>query len=467
MRSIGIVILAAGKGTRMKTTTPKALVSSLGRPMIDYVVDTVLAFAHSAKLKFDIGVVIGHKKELLEQWHDSHTHKSIIKLAWQREQNGTADALKACLNDLPQFNDYDYTLVACADTPLIKASDFEKLFSVLDKDPTCLGVAATFEESKPFGYGRIVRSAAGFHIVEEKDASEEERQITEVNSGVYIVKTSHISTVLGQISNNNKSGEFYLTDLFQDQYSVLPVHFSSGENFLGVNTLEQLNTVSELLMNEKIKSLQASGVTFLRPATSYLEASVQIAEGTVIYPGTTLLGKTKIGSNSIVESGSFLKDAVIENDVQVLANSYIEDAHIKSGAAIGPMARIRPQTIIGHKAKVGNFVEIKKSELKDGAKVSHLSYVGDAQIGEETNIGCGFITCNYDGANKHKTVIGKNCFIGSDCQVIAPIEIGDHAFVAAGSTITKSVPSGAFAVARGQQLTKEGAAARFLKTKKK
>src|SRR5690606_5812303 len=183
-------------------------------------------------------------------------------------------------------------------------------------------------------------------------------------------------------------------------------------------------------------------------------------------PGVTILGKTKIGPGCVIESGSFLKNAQIENDVQVLANSYIEETHIQSAAVIGPMARLRPQTVIGKKAKVGNFVEIKKSHLKDGAKVSHLSYVGDAEIGEDTNIGCGFITCNYDGVNKHKTIIGKNTFIGSDCQVIAPIEIGDHAFVAAGSTITKSVPSEAFAIARGQQQIKEGAAKRFLKVKK-
>lgn len=467
MRNLGVVILAAGKGTRMKTTTPKALVPSLGRPLIDYVLDAVLGFAQSAKLQFDIGVVIGHKKELLEEWYQNHSSKNVMKLAWQREQNGTADALKACFNDLPEFNNYEYTLVACADTPMLSVENFSKLFSVLESDSSCLGVAATFSEDTPFGYGRIVRSSNGFHIVEEKDATDEERRITEVNSGVYIVKTSHIQAVLGQISNKNKSGEFYLTDLFQDNYSVKPVLFPSGVNFLGVNTLEQLSHVEEVLMNAKIKELQLKGVTLLRPQTSYIEQTVEIEEGVTIYPGVTLLGKTKICSGSVIESGSFLKNALIENNVEILAHSYIEDAQIQSEATIGPMARIRPQTIIGKKAKVGNFVEIKKSYLKDGAKVSHLSYVGDAEIGEETNIGCGFITCNYDGANKHKTVIGRNSFIGSDCQVIAPIEIGDNAFVAAGSTITKSVPSGAFAVARGQLMIKEGAASRFIKTKKK
>lgn len=466
MKSIGVVILAAGKGTRMKTTTPKALVESLGKPLIDYVLDALMDFVHSEKLQFDIGVVIGHKKELLEEWHAKSQHKNLLKLAWQREQNGTADALKACFNDLPEFKNYEYTLVACADTPMLKSADFSKLFSVLQNDSTCLGVAATFEEQNPFGYGRIVRSQPGFHIVEEKDATDIERKITEVNSGVYVVKTSHILKTLSSISNNNKSGEFYLTDLFQDQHNVIPVSFPTGDNFVGVNTLEQLSHVSDAHLKELIRKFQLQGVMFLRPETIYLESSVQIEEGVTIYPGVTLLGNTKIGRRSIIESGSLLKNAVIEENVQILAHSYLEDATIQVGAAIGPMARIRPQTIVGKKAKVGNFVEIKKSHLKDGAKVSHLSYVGDAEIGEETNIGCGFITCNYDGVNKHKTIIGKNSFIGSDCQMIAPIEIGDNAFVAAGSTITKSVPSGAFAVARGQQITKEGAASRFLKVKK-
>lgn len=467
MKSIGIVILAAGKGTRMKTTTPKALVQSLGRPLIDYVVDAVTEFAQAEKLTFDIGVVIGHKKELLEEWYENHPQKPLMKLAWQKEQNGTADALKACFNDLPEFNSYEYTLIACADTPLLEAKNFSQLLSQFRNDPSLVGVAATFEEKNPFGYGRIIRSENGFRIIEEKDATDSQREITEVNSGVYLVKTTHINEVLGKISNNNKSGEFYLTDLFQEHYGVAPVLFSSGESFAGVNTLEHLNAVSEVLLKEIIRTHQAQGVTFLRPETSYLEASVEIAAGVTIYPGVTLLGKTKIGGGSVVESGSFIKNAAIEENVHILAHSYVEEARIETGAAVGPMARIRPQTIIGRKAKVGNFVEIKKSHLKDGAKVSHLSYVGDAEIGEETNIGCGFITCNYDGLHKHKTIIGKNSFIGSDCQVIAPIEIGDSAFVAAGSTITKSVPTGAFAVARGQQITKEGAASRFLKAKKK
>jgi bifunctional UDP-N-acetylglucosamine pyrophosphorylase / glucosamine-1-phosphate N-acetyltransferase len=464
--TIGIVILAAGKGTRMKVETPKALVKSLGKALLDYVVDAALDFSHSKNLKAEIGVVIGHKKELLESWHASHEQKSSMKLAWQREQNGTADALKACFHDLPHFWDHTYTMVACADTPNITSEEFRILFSELERHPQLLGVAATFETQTPKGYGRILSGGEGFHIVEEKDATEIQREITEVNSGFYILKTSHVKAILGSISNQNKSGEFYLTDLFQDQYKVRAVKFPSETPFLGINTLEQLSQVDELLKSKKLKKLFADGVQILAPHTVHIDADVEVLVGSIIYPGVTLLGKTRVGSEVTIESGCFIKNSQIENKVEILANSYLEEALVRSHASVGPMARLRPGTDIGEKAKVGNFVEIKKATLAAGAKVSHLSYVGDAEIGENTNIGCGFITCNYDGVNKHRTKIGKNTFIGSDCQMIAPIEIGDDAFIAAGSTITKSVPSGGFGIARSSQVTKEGAARKFLKIKK-
>lgn len=464
--SIGIVILAAGKGTRMKIDTPKALAKASGRPLLDYVVDASLDFAEHSSLKAEIGVVVGHKKELLEEWLAKHPRKSFLKTAWQRVQNGTADALKSCFNDLPHFWNHTYTLVACADTPLITAHEFNQLFAVLKANPDLVGVAATFEAHAPKGYGRIVHGSKGFHIVEEKDATDEQRKITEVNSGFYILKTAHVKEVLGTISNHNKSGEFYLTDLFQDRYSVKPVKCASEEPFLGINTLEQLAEVTKLLRTQKIKKFMIDGVEFINPDSVHIDHEVNVEVGSIIYPGVTLLGKTHIGKGVVVESGVFIRDSHIHDHAEILANSYLEGALVHSHAAIGPMARLRQGADIGEKAKIGNFVEVKKSKLAKGVKVSHLSYVGDAEIGENTNIGCGFISCNYDGANKHKTKIGSNTFIGSDCQMVAPIEIGNDAFVAAGSTITKNVPDGAFAITRAQQVTKEGAAKRFIKTKK-
>jgi bifunctional UDP-N-acetylglucosamine pyrophosphorylase/glucosamine-1-phosphate N-acetyltransferase len=464
--SIGIVILAAGKGTRMKIDTPKALAPALGRPLLDYVVDSALEFATISSLKAEVGVVIGHRKELLEDWHHSHSKKSSLKLAWQKEQKGTADALKACFNDLPHFWNHEYTLVACADTPLISYQEFCRLFEAFRADSSLVGVAATFHTDTPTGYGRIVQGGKGFHIVEEKDCSAEEKKITEVNSGFYILKTTHVKDVLGKISNNNKSGEFYLTDLFQDAYPVKAMKFVSETPFLGINTMEQLANVSAVIRKKKLSQVFAEGVQILSAETVYIENDVQVGVGSVIYPNVTLLGKTTIGKNVVIESGTLIRNSTIHDGAEILANSHIEGAEVHTDATIGPMARLRPGADIGAEAKIGNFVEVKKSKLAKGVKVSHLSYVGDAEIGENSNIGCGFITCNYDGVNKHKTKIGSNTFIGSDVQAVAPIEIGNDAFVAAGSTITKSVPDGGFGIARSSQVTKEGAAKRFLKTKK-
>lgn len=464
--SIGIVILAAGKGTRMKTDTPKALAICAGKPLLDFVVQAAVKFAKNSSLTAEVGVVVGHRKELLESWLETNKDKTKIKTAWQKEQNGTADALKACFNDLPHFWDYDYTLVACADTPLITEFEFNELFRVMKDNPGLVGVAATFETGNPTGYGRIIQGGKGFKIVEEKDCDEEQRKIKEVNSAFYILKTSHVKEVLGKISNKNKSGEFYLTDLFQEEFSVKSVKFSSETPFLGINTLEQLAQVDKLIRTKKIQKLMIDGVRFLNPEHVYIEYDVEIGVGSTVYPGCTFLGKTKIGNSVLVESNCFITNSTISSGAEILAGSYLDDAIVLENATIGPMARLRPGTEIGPDAKIGNFVEVKKSKLARGAKVSHLSYIGDAEIGEDTNIGCGFITCNYDGANKHKTKIGSNTFIGSDCQVIAPIEIGNDAFVAAGSTITKSIPDGGFGIGRSQQVTKEGAAKKFLKSKK-
>ena len=464
--SIGIVILAAGKGTRMKTETPKALSVCAGKTLLDYVVSAALNFAKNSSLKAEIGIVVGHRKELLEEWLQAHPEKLLIKTAWQKEQNGTADALKACFNDLPHFWNYEYTLVACADTPLISENEFKELFKVMRENPDLVGVAATFETAHPYGYGRIVQGQKGFKIVEEKDADDNQRKITEVNSAFYILKTTHVKAVLGQISNQNKSGEFYLTDLFQEEFAVQTVKFSSETPFLGINTLEQLANVDKLIRYKKIQKLMIDGVRFLSPDQVYIESDVEIGVGSVIYPGCTFLGQTKIGPSVLIESNCFIKNSSISEDAEILASSYLEGAIVLKNATVGPMARLRAGTEIGPDAKIGNFVEVKKSKLGRGAKVSHLSYIGDAEIGEDTNIGCGFVTCNYDGANKHKTTIGSNTFIGSDCQVVAPITIGNDAFIAAGSTITKNIPDGGFGIGRSVQVTKEGAAKKFLKTKK-
>lgn len=465
MTTVGIAILAAGKGSRLKIDRSKALCPALGRVLIDYVITEAQHFSSENKVKASFTTVVGHKKEEVQS-HLEKTYPKLCSFAWQKEQKGTADALKAYFSECPANWQNEYTYVCCADTPLLQAHTFQQLWDVMRANPGLKACAGTFIASVPTGYGRILRGKTGFRIVEEKDASASEKEVTEVNSGFYLVKTEFLKARLASVDNKNNSGEFYLTDIFGQDTEVAAIKCEDPSVFLGVNTLEQLEQVTQVLRRRKLSSLMQQGVMILDAANCYVDWDVSIGAESVLHPGVNLLGKTKIGSHVMVETGAVIRNSVIEDKAEILAYSHLEDAIVRQGAHVGPFARLRPESDIGMNAKVGNFVEVKKSRLSAGVKVSHLSYVGDAEIGEESNIGCGFITCNYDGANKHKTKIGKHTFIGSDVQVIAPLEIGDNAFVAAGSTVTKDVPTGAFAVARSNQLTKEGMAHRFIKVKK-
>ncbi len=461
--SIGAVVLAAGEGKRLKLDTPKPLAPCLDKKLIDFPLSELKNFFSRNKLKGNITVVIGHQRELVKSYVEkSHCE---INFAIQEKQLGTADALRAYFNSHKDTQNYDYTLVICADTPVVSESELSEMFHWLQTE-NLDAVVASFMEKNPTGYGRIVRAKKGFHIVEEKDASSEERLINEVNSGLYIMKTDYVLKHLQEINSNNKSGEFYLTDIFKDSLNVDAKVFAESSTFLGVNTLLQLEQAEHALRKRKIMELRESGVRFIDGRHSYINSDVEIGSGTVIFPQVYITGKTIIGKNVVIEVGAVIKNSIIEDDAKVLAYSVIEDTHMHIKAQAGPFAHLRPGADIGSEAKIGNFVEIKKSVLGKGAKVSHLSYVGDAFIGDETNIGCGFITCNYDGEKKHITKIGKNCFIGSDSQTVAPVEIGDNCFVASGSTINKSMPNDSFAISRGQQVTKEGIAKKFIKSKK-
>jgi bifunctional UDP-N-acetylglucosamine pyrophosphorylase/glucosamine-1-phosphate N-acetyltransferase len=286
-----------------------------------------------------------------------------------------------------------------------------------------------------------------------------------VNSGLYILKTEYIKSYLYNIDSENKSNELYLTDLFKKGADVRTVVFENEIEFLGVNNLVQLSQAEQELKKIKIENLQLSGVRFLDPSSAYIEESVMIGAGSVVYPNVSLFGRTTIGKNTTLENGVIIKDSSISSNNLLKAYTYIEGAKIHENCAVGPMARIREGSEFDANCKIGNFVETKKASLDKGVKVSHLSYVGDAEIGENTNIGCGFITCNYDGANKHLTKIGKNSFIGSDCQMIAPVTIGDEAYVGSGSTINKDIPDGSFGIARQRQVNRDGLAKKFIKKK--
>ncbi|MBP9674959.1 MAG: bifunctional N-acetylglucosamine-1-phosphate uridyltransferase/glucosamine-1-phosphate acetyltransferase, partial [Bacteriovoracaceae bacterium] len=320
--------------------------------------------------------------------------------------------------------------------------------------------------ANPTGYGRIKRAEkVGFHIVEEKEASLEEKKIKEVNSGLYLLRTSFLLQELKKISAQNKAHEFYLTDLFKAGISVDLCVFDQADDFQGVNDLKQLEEVESFLLKRKKQSLQEQGVRFLHSPSVIIDWDVKISAGTQIHAGVELRGKTVVAGDVIIESGCIIKNSCIEKSAVIKAYSYIEEAQVGSFATVGPFARLRAETFIGEFAKIGNFVELKKVKLHKGVKISHLSYVGDAEVGENTNIGCGFITCNYDGAEKHFSEIGADTFIGSDTQLIAPIKIGNKVYIASGSTINQDIPDEGFAIARTRQVTKEKMSSRFIKNK--
>lgn len=460
--SIGIALLAAGKGTRLKIDIAKPLIPICGQLMVDFVVQSVEKYLKAKSAKGAIGAIIGHQKDLVE----SHLSKyKNVSFAFQKEQKGTADALKTYFKQVSGAWENDYTLVICADTPLVSEEILVDLHDVLVGNPNLEAVCATFEMDNPTGYGRVINEGKGFRIVEQKDASADELKIKEVNSGLYLIKTSYIKKYLDKIDSKNASGEFYLTDLFKSDENVLAMKFSDAKAFAGVNTLVQWNEVQRDLYLKKLKELLLNGVFIHDLETTCIDWNVEIAAETHIYSNVKISGNTKIGKNSIIENNVVIANSIIEDNVHILAMSHIDQSIIKNKASVGPFARIRPDSVIGEESKIGNFVETKKVQLDKGVKVSHLSYVGDAQIGAQTNIGCGFITCNYDGANKHKTTIGSGSFIGSDVQMIAPVTIGNNSFIAAGSTITSNVPDDGFAIARQKQVTKENMAKRFLKEK--
>ncbi|MCB9094536.1 MAG: bifunctional UDP-N-acetylglucosamine diphosphorylase/glucosamine-1-phosphate N-acetyltransferase GlmU [Halobacteriovoraceae bacterium] len=463
MKQCAVALLAAGKGTRLKLDGPKALAPLLGKKLIDYSLEVFEKFTQTASIQPHIGVVVGHEREKLENYLAQN--KAKVETCLQAEQKGTGHALQCFFEELPHMWELPYTLVACVDTPLITEEIYSEMFNKMNRDDSIQGIAVTFETPNPKGYGRIKKGDVGFQIIEEKDASASDQLIKEVNSGLYLLKTSYIKEHLYNLNNKNKSGEFYLTDLFREDQKVETLLYRDESFFKGVNDQIQLEDCRTLLLKRKIASLRDQGVLIVDSKNIEIEWDVEVGNGSILEPNIHLKGNTQIGQNVSIEPGVVIKNSKIGNNVNILAYSYLEECEIGESSQIGPFARLRPQAHIGSENKIGNFVEIKKSQFAKGVKVSHLSYVGDSEIGENSNVGCGFISCNYDGSKKHITKIGKNCFIGSDCQSVAPVEIGDGSFVAAGSTITKNVPADSFAIARSKQINKEGQAKRFIKKK--
>lgn len=441
-----VIALAAGKGTRMKSPLPKVLHPVAGRPMIEKVIQA----SKQAGAK-EIRVIVGHGQALVR----TVVEPMGVSCYVQDEQLGTGHAVRCAK---PETIEGDVVIMN-GDHPLIEASDIKNFVQVF-RDEKCDLAVVTAELKNPGEFGRIVRHRGDLAaIVEAKDASAETLKINEVNTGIYIVKAEILTEFLPQIQNNNSKKEFYLTDLIslciQDNKKVQPIK-ANAKVAVGVNTQLELAKATRLIFKRKAMKLLEDGVLMIDPRTTYVEESVEIGAGSVLYPNVFIRGRSRIGSFTVIESNTFISDSEVGDSVQVRAGSYFEGAKVFNKATVGPYARLRPETEIGEEAHVGNFVEMKKVKFGKKSKAGHLTYLGDADIGEEVNVGCGTITCNYAAdKKKYKTKIGNRVFVGSDTQFIAPVEIGDDAIIGSGSTITKDVPAKALAVARGRQIIKE------------
>lgn len=453
--SLASIVLAAGKGTRMRSELPKVLHQVCGYSLIRH----VLNGAHGAGVARHY-VVVGHGGEIVEK-ELSATGMAFVPV-WQKEQKGTGHAVQQALPKL-QPSDQEILILA-GDCPLISSELLGQMVAQHRAQKADLTLGVT-ELANPFGYGRVITSGKNLkRIVEEKEASPKEKKVTLVNGGVYVLSRSYLEKFLPALKPSKKTGELYLTDIVAmgaAKKKKLQTFYFPFDQLSGVNDMSQLAEAEKLMRKKLCLAWMLSGVRLDQPESLVVDCSVSIESGASIGPNVVLQGKTLIGAGARVEAGCVIKDSTLEEQVLLKAYSHLEQARVNRGAEVGPFARLRPEALIGKKAKIGNFVEIKKSTLGEGSKVSHLSYVGDAEIGKDVNVGCGFIACNYDGVNKHKTTIEDGVFVGSGVQAVAPIVLGKDSYVATGTTLTKNVPSGALAIARVKQDNKEGYAERL------
>jgi len=446
---IGALILAAGKGTRMKSDAPKVLKALLGEPMLWYGQQALAALCGARVL-----TVVGHRADMVAAAFPDLAARFVL----QAEQRGTGHALMVAMPRLAQEG-HEYVLVVNGDAPLVTPAS---LAAFLDAALAAASDVAfvSIELPEPGSYGRVVRQGGAVRIVEAKDydASRDGPATGEINAGVYLLRLAAVAPLLSQLGNDNKSGEYYITDLVALAQAaggkVLAVNRGDDPAYLGINSPVELVAAEESLRRRIVAGLLDAGVLVRAAESVRVGPRASVAPGVELCGPLELYGATTVAAGAILRSHNVLIDAAIGENVTVQSFCHLENARVARGAQVGPYARLRPGAVLEEDARVGNFVEMKKSTLGKGAKASHLTYLGDAEVGAGSNIGAGTITCNYDGTHKHKTVIGEGAFIGSNSALVAPVTVGARALVGAGSVITSDVPEGALALARGRQVTK-------------
>lgn len=441
------LVLAAGQGTRIKSNLPKVLHKVCGKEMVNHVVDTL----RKAEIN-DVNLIIGKGAELVK----AKTEDRKVSYSLQEEQLGTGHAVKCAFDFLKEKE--GTVAVLCGDAPLITEETIKRLFEEHNQNNNKATLLSSILDDAT-GYGRIIRAGSEvLKIVEHKDCNEEELKVKEMNAGVYCFDISALLEALNKLSNNNSQGEYYLTDvigILKDKGERVGAVVTNFEETMGVNSRAQLAQVEhELRKRINLKHLD-NGVTLIDPSNTYIGNDVVIGKDTIIYPGNVIEGNTIIGEGCILYPNSRINNSNISENVEI-QSSVILESIIGRNTTVGPFAYVRPESIIGNNVRVGDFVEIKKSTIGNNTKVSHLTYVGDAEVGEGCNFGCGTVTVNYDGKNKNKTIIGNNSFIGCNTNLISPVNIEDNTYIAAGSTITNNVKSGELAVARAKQRNIQG-----------
>ena len=442
-----VLILAAGKGTRMKSDLPKVIHPILNKPMLGYVLDAVNSVKPDKTY-----IIVGYKKEMINNIIDNGNLR--VEYVLQNRQLGTGHAISRAESKLKSYR--GNILIINGDSPAITGNELKKFVGKHSSTRSVLSFITSKVEN-PYGYGRIIRDKKNHiqTITEESDATAEEKKINEVNSGIYCVKSKFLWEALKKLRTNNRQREYYLPDIVE--YAVnsnlkVTAHTVADSNeILGVNDKTELSNLENYLKARVLKKLYAAGVTVVDPGSTFISPDVKIGSDTVIQPNTYVYGDSKIGKSSVIGPNVYIESSVIGNNVEIRFSSYLNSCKIENNVTVGPFAHLRPEAYIGDNSKIGNFVEIKKSKIGSKSKVPHLSYVGDAIVGQNVNIGAGTITCNYDGVSKNQTIIEDNVFIGSDSMLVAPVKVGRGATTAAGSTITKDVDKDSLAIERGQQ----------------